>query len=360
MGCVAQQMKEQLVEPPYCADFAIGIGGLARFDEVLRRLLAGERGLVIAGEDGRYDLYYDLDKVKRSDSRSAYVAVSRGCRNFCTYCIVPFVRGPIRHREPKSVLAEVRQLVDQGFIEVCLLGQNVNNYRYENVEFHHLLEDVAQIEGLRRLRFITSNARDLTIETVRLMATPPLMPYISLPMQSGSDRILALMNRGYMSAEYLEKVSWIREIVGDAAISTDIMVGFPGESEVDFEATLDAVRQARFENIYSFKYSPRPFTKAAAFNDPIPDAVVRRRFQQLLDLQREIQLDRMLSFEGKVLDVLIDGVSKKDPNVVCGRAGQNIVVNLHHDRCRLGDLVKVRIEKANPHSLSGKVIGRAD
>jgi len=357
MGCVAQQMKEKLLDAPFNADFVIGARALPRLPEIIDRLLAGERKIV-ASESERPDCDYDPAVIHRTGKRSAYVAVSRGCSNLCTYCIVPYVRGPIWHRNPENIINEVSQLVQSGYLDLCLLGQNVNNYSHGRWHFTQLLERLAQTDRLRRLRFITTHPKDLSIETVKLMAHPPLVPYISMPLQSGSDRILRLMNRGYTRTEYLEKVAWLREHIDGSFISTDIMVGFPGESEADFEDTLEVVRLAKFDNIYSFIYSPRPFTKAASLKNEVPRDVVKQRFKRLLALERQNNIDSLHRFVGSTLEVLVDGASRKDRAVACGRCPQNVVVNLPHDSCEVGELVLATITTAGIHSLVGKVTRR--
>ncbi|MBN1593795.1 MAG: tRNA (N6-isopentenyl adenosine(37)-C2)-methylthiotransferase MiaB [Candidatus Coatesbacteria bacterium] len=357
MGCVAQQMQEKLTEAPYLAEFVLGSRAVSRLAEVLERLAAGERGILALEEDcASWD--YEAETVSRLNKRSAYVAISRGCSNFCTYCIVPYVRGPIQHRRPESIVDEVRSLTDSGYIDICLLGQNVNAYDYDGCSFVNLLERVASIGGIRRLRFITTHPKDLCIDTVRMMVNPPFAPYISLPLQSGSDRILGLMNRGYTRGQYMEKVSWLKEYLPGAFISTDIMVGFPGETEADFEDTLEIVRKAQFDNIYSFVYSTRPRTKAASLMSDVPDEVIKARFKRLLALQRQNHIDRLKRFVGETVEVLIDGVSKKDKGAPCGRTPQHVIVNLPHDKCDVGELVEVTITGAGIRTLLGKVTKR--
>jgi len=357
MGCVAQQMKQRLLEAPFHADFVLGTGAISQLGETIDRLLAGERG-ILASEAACSGWDYDPSSVRRLSRRSAFVAISRGCSNFCSYCIVPYVRGPIGHRKPESIIDEVKLLAEAGYIDVCLLGQNVNAYRHGELKFVSLLERLARIDGLMRLRFITTHSKDLCLDTVRMMAHPPFAPYISLPLQSGSDRILRLMNRGYTRKEYLEKVSWLRQHVEGCFISTDIMVGFPGESDADFEDTLQVVRLAQFDNVYSFIYSPRPFTKAASFRNDVPKEAIKARFERLLALQRQNHVQRLRPFVGKTVEVLVDGLSRKDPGACCGRSPQNIIVNLPHDACEIGELLLAKITKSGIHSLVGKVTKR--
>jgi len=357
MGCVVQQMKGKLLEAPCYADFALGTGAVSQLAEIIDRLAAGERGILALQADcSAWD--YDSSIVRRQNKRSAFVAISRGCSNFCSYCIVPYVRGPIKHRKPECIIDEVKRLADAGYIDVCLLGQNVNAYKHGELKFVHLLEKLAQIDELRRLRFITTHPKDLCLDTVKMMAHQPFAPYISLPIQSGSDRILGLMNRGYTRRDYLEKVSWLREHVEGCFISTDIMVGFPGESDADFEDTLEVVRLAQFDNVYSFIYSPRPFTKASSFGNEVPKLVVKARFKRLLALQRQNHVERLRPFVGKTVEVLIDGASKKDRSAACGRSPQHVIVNLPQDRCEIGELVLAEITEAGVRTLIGKVTKR--
>jgi len=357
MGCVAQQMKESLLEAPYNADFVLGAGAVSQLGEILDRLAAGERG-ILALETNCSGWNYDPSTVRRQNRRSAFVAISRGCSNFCSYCIVPHVRGTIRHRKPECVIDEVKLLVESGYIDVCLLGQNVNAYKHRGLTFVSLLERLERIDGLRRLWFITTHPSDLCLNTVKIMAHPPFAPYISLPLQSGSDHILGLMNRGYTRKDYLEKVSWLREHVEGCFISTDIMVGFPGESDADFEDTLEVVRLARFDNVFSFIYSPRPFTKAASFRNDVPNEVIKARFERLLALQRQNHVERLRPFVGKTVEVLVDGVSKKDRSAPCGRSPQHVIVNLPDDKCEIGELVLAEITNAGIRTLIGKVTKR--
>ena len=357
MGCVAQQMKRRLLEAPFHADFVLGTGAVSQLGETIDRLAAGERG-ILASETVCSDWDYDPATVRRQNRRSAFVAISRGCSNLCSYCIVPYVRGPIRGRKPESIIDEVKRLAESGYIDVCLLGQNVNSYDYQGLKFADLLRNVAGIDRLRRLRFITTHPNDLSLDTVKMMAHPPFAPYISLPLQSGSDRILRLMNRGYTRKDFLEKVSWLREHVQGCFISTDIMVGFPGESDADFEDTLEVVRLAQFDNVYSFIYSPRPFTKAASFRNDVPKEAIKARFERLLTLQRQNHVERLRPFVGKTVEVLVDGVSKKDRSASCGRSPQHVIVNLPQDRCEIGELVLAEITNAGIRTLIGKVVRR--
>ena len=285
MGCVGEQMGSELLAQPYDVDFVLGIGGTSHVAEVVSRVDAGEKAVLRTGWEGSQCSEYDAASLVRPEGRSAFVAVSWGCSNMCTYCIVPYVKGPIRYRQMESILREVRYLVERGYVEISLLGQSVNNYEHGSLRFHHLLERAAQTPGLKRLKFITTNAKDLDLETVKLMAHPPLLPYVSMPLQSGSDRILKRMNRGYTRREYLERADWLREIVCDVAISTDIMVGFPGETEEDFEGTLEVVRKVKFENVYSFIFSPRPGTPAARMPEQIPLKSKKARLDRLIALQ---------------------------------------------------------------------------
>jgi tRNA-2-methylthio-N6-dimethylallyladenosine synthase len=294
------------------------------------------------------------------------VTIIEGCDKRCTFCIVPTTRGPERCRPLAEVVAEVRHLLDFGFVEIELLGQTVNHWREPGTgvdgsggsggpDFADLLDAVAGLDGLERLRFITSYPRDFTPRMVERFARHPnLCNYLHLPGQSGSDRVLKRMGRGYQVAQYHELVGLLREARPDLALSTDLIVGVPGETEADFEATLGLVEQVRFASIYAFKYSPRPFTAAPRLDGPVPDAVASRRLQELFELQNGIQRQINETLVGETLEVLVTGWGR-DPGTQTGRTTCHRVVNFASagDPAPLGGLVDVRVDSAYPHSLVG-------
>jgi tRNA-2-methylthio-N6-dimethylallyladenosine synthase len=282
----------------------------------------------------------------------------QGCNNFCSFCVVPYVRGREYSREPEDIIGEIRGFLAAGGLEVTLLGQNVNSYGRgltEPVTFPELLRRVASLPGLKRLRFATSHPRDLSDELMAAYGElPVLCEHLHLPVQSGSNGILKAMNRGYTREEYLDKVSRLRQSCPGLALSTDLIVGFPGETEADFDRTLDLMRQANFDQAFSFKYSPRPQTRAAAFPGQVPEEVKAERLARLQSLQDELTLAAHRRLVGQTREVLVESTSKRSPCELCGRLRTNQVVNFQGPRELAGRLIRVEITEAHPHSLKGR------
>jgi tRNA-2-methylthio-N6-dimethylallyladenosine synthase len=296
----------------------------------------------------------------RGDRHRAWVSVSVGCDNRCTFCIVPLVRGPQLSRPLGDILAEVRGLAANGVVEVTLLGQNVNTYGRDltipgssrRPLFGELLRAVDGIEGIERIRFTSPHPHDFTPDVVEAMAEcRSVCEHIHFPLQSGSDRVLHLMNRSYRSERYLSWVRRIREAIPGIAFSTDIIVGFPGETEPDFAETLRVVEQARFDSAYTFQYSPRPGTRAAAFEDQVPKEVVQERFDRLVELQERISLERNGEYVGRAVEVLVEGRGRKGR--IQGRTRTNKIVHFEGDHSP-GEFVDVAVTAAHPHHLSGE------
>jgi tRNA-2-methylthio-N6-dimethylallyladenosine synthase len=362
-GCVAQQTGERALARVPELDFVLGPARVGELAAVLAQRRAGER-VVATGFPAERS--YELDAISRQGEYKGMVTIIEGCDKRCTFCIVPTTRGPERCRPLAEVVAEVRHLLDFGFVEIELLGQTVNHWREPGTgvdgsggsggpDFADLLDAVAGLDGLERLRFITSYPRDFTPRMVeRFARLPNLCNYLHLPVQSGSDRVLKRMGRGYQVAQYHELVGLLREARPDLALSTDLIVGFPGETEADFEATLGLVEQVRFASIYAFKYSPRPFTAAPRLDGPVPDAVASRRLQELFELQNGIQRQINETLVGETLEVLVTGWGR-DPGTQTGRTTCHRVVNFASagDPAPLGGLVDVRVDSAYPHSLVG-------
>jgi tRNA-2-methylthio-N6-dimethylallyladenosine synthase len=288
------------------------------------------------------------------------VTIVQGCDNFCAYCIVPHVRGREVSRPSGEVLEEVRALVKQGAAEITLVGQNVNSYGIKEgneISFPELLRRVHDVEGLQRLRFITSHPKDLSDDLIKCFgALPKLCKHIHLPVQAGSDRILAAMGRGYDRSLYLAKVARLRQVCPEIRITSDVIVGFPGETEVDFEQTLDLLRQARFGEIYSFIFSPREGTAAALLVDDTPDEVKQERFDRMLALQDEITRGYHEGDVGLVLPVLVEGESRQGGGQLFGRTTWNRIVNFDGDRNLIGCLVSVRLTEAQRNSHIGIIV----
>lgn len=362
MGCVAQQEGENLLKRYPHIDMILGTQGFYRIREALELISSGKRPVVFT--DLKEDFKFPLVLPQKPQNRrvTAYVSIMQGCDNFCSYCIVPYVRGREISRKPEEILDEIKYLVEmEGVREVTLLGQNVNSYGKKErdfPDFAELLERVSQIDGLWRIRFTTSHPKDLCEKLMRVIAeNPKVCKHIHLPLQAGSNRVLKRMNRKYTREEFLEKVEKLRLLCPDIGITTDIIVGFPGETEEDFEETLDMLRQVRFQEIFSFKYSDRPFTTAKRFSDKLPESVKEERLKRVQSLQAEISKEIYRSYLGKEVEVLVEGISSKDPQKLTGRSTQNLVVNFTAPRLDMaGTLVKVLIEEAGQHSLRGRYL----
>ena len=273
-----------------------------------------------------------------------------GCNNFCSYCIVPYVRGRERSREPEDIIHEIEEMVAEGVVEVMLLGQNVNSYGKtleHPISFAELLERVEQVPGLKRIRFMTSHPKDLSDDLIQVMAkSEKICKHMHLPVQSGSSRLLEKMNRRYTKEHYLELVRKLRAAIPDISLTTDIIVGFPGETEEDFEETLDVVRQAEYDSAYTFIYSKRTGTPAANMEDQVPEEVVKERFRRLLNVVAESSAQRTGRLEGQTMEVLVEGISEQDPSMVTGRLSNNLLVHFPGDESLVGSLCMVHLDQA--------------
>jgi tRNA-2-methylthio-N6-dimethylallyladenosine synthase len=362
-GCVAQQAGERALARVPELDFVLGPARVGELARVLERRRGGERVVATGFPDERA---YDFDSISRAGDYKGMVTIIEGCNKRCTFCIVPSTRGPERSRPLAEVVAEVRHLLDYGFLEIELLGQTVNHWREPAAgeggpDFADLLDAVAPLPGLERLRFVTSYPRDFTprmVDAFRRHAN--LCNYLHLPVQSGSDRVLRRMGRGYEIALYRDLVAQLREARPDLALSTDLIVGFPGETEEDFAATLALVAEVAFSQVYAFKYSPRPFTAAPRLDGPVADDVASRRLQELFALQGEIQHRLNRELVGRTPDVLVTGWGRQ-PNTQTGRTTCHRVVNFRVDEgaaVPLGRIAPVTIEEGLPHSLVGRLANR--
>lgn len=299
--------------------------------------------------------------VRREGKLKAFVNITFGCNNFCTYCIVPYVRGRERSRKPEKIVAEMRRLAEEGYIDVTLLGQNVNSYGKdfdEKVDFADLLLKVNALSGIERIRFTTSHPRDLTDKMIQAVAqADKVCEHFHLPVQAGSNRILKKMNRGYTREYYLERVAKIRELVPEAAISTDLIVGFPGESEEDFLQTLDLVKTVEFDAAFTFLYSPRSGTPAAKMSEQLDIEVKKERLNRLMELQNSISLAANQKLLGKTVEILVEGESKTNKDKLTGRTRTNELVVFSGPLDLTGKLVPVRIVEAGTWTLDGELIG---
>jgi len=359
LGCVAQREGLRIFERAPQVRLVCGSASYPQLPELLARAEAGERRL--SGLDLAVESTFETPLVCRDSPYRAYVTIVEGCDKACAYCVVPSARGGERSRSSASVMAEIRQLAQQGYTEVQLLGQNVNCYRDPSPagwDFVTLLARVAQVPGLRRVRFVTSHPRDFGREIVAAIDTyPVLAEHVHLPVQSGSSRVLASMQRLYNREEYLQRIEWIRSARRQIAISTDVIVGFPGETEADFQQTLSLLEEVRFDSAFSFKYSRRPLTAAAARDAQIPEEEKSRRLAALLERQRAIQLRRNGELVGTVQEVLVEDYHPATGQWV-GRTSQNRVLNFASaagdGRSLLGRYVQARVTRAGPNSLVGE------
>jgi len=283
-----------------------------------------------------------------------------GCDNFCAYCVVPYTRGRERSRPSNDILNEVSTLVDQGFIEITLLGQNVNSYGKnlpEDVDFPDLLRMLHNIEGLQRIRFVTSHPRDLSEKLINIIKDlPKICGHIHLPLQSGSDNILNLMNRGYSYREYKDKTDMLKTAIPGIAMTTDIITGFPGETEKDFQCTIKALDEIEYDGIFAFKYSKRPDTKALHLPDHVDEKVKSLRLAEVLRMQEAITYKKNKRLEGEVLEVLVECVSESDQEKLTGRTGTNKIINFYGNKNDIGNFVMIRILEAKLHSLYGEKV----
>lgn len=358
-GCMAQEWGKDLQKKYPQVDLVLGTAHVNNFSSILQDHLAGH---------GRAESVYDDLTIMpqefegsfvRKSSFAAWVPIMYGCNNFCTYCIVPYVRGRERSRSAEAICHEIEKAVALGYKEFTLLGQNVNSYgkdRGEEEGFSKLLELVDAIPGVERIRYMTSHPRDMSEAVVRTIAeSQHICKNFHIPVQSGSSRIMKAMNRGYDRERYLKLVETIRRCVPDAVITTDLIVGFPGETEKDFEETLDLLRTVEYDDAFTFIYSPRKGTPAAGFGAQVPDAVKHERLDRLMALQNEICLKRNKRLVGRTLAVMVEGPSKSNPAMLSGRTDGNDLVLWPKIRDHApGDLVNVKMERAQTWLIRGK------
>jgi tRNA-2-methylthio-N6-dimethylallyladenosine synthase len=356
-GCVAQAEGAEIVRRAPAVDLVLGPQSYHRLPELLGRLHGGEKNLVETAFPDE-DKFQALPERTPAKAASAFLTVQEGCDKFCTFCVVPYTRGMEFSRPVAALAAEARRLVARGVREITLLGQNVNGYHGEGMDgqattLAGLIRHLATIDGLDRIRYMTSHPRDMSDDLIRAHGDEEkLMPYLHLPFQAGSDRVLAAMNRKHTAAEYLDLIARIREVRPDIALSTDIIVGFPGETDEDFEATLKLVEEARFAHAYSFKYSSRPGTPASTMDEQMPEEVKRERLDRL---QAAIEAGYARfngAFVGKTMPVLFEKAGRY-PGQLVGRSPYLQLVHADADASRVGEIVNVEIQEARSNSLAG-------
>ena len=353
LGCMAQNLKNDLMESKPYVDVVLGPDSYRKIPEILENRNK-TNGHFVDTKLSKFEIYEDLFPTRKSGV-NAWVSIMRGCDKFCTFCIVPFTRGRERSRTIDNIVKEVEACIEQGFIEVTLLGQNVNSYRTPDGEFPELLESVSKIKGLKRLRYTSPHPRDIDDHLLEVMQkNKNICNHIHLPLQAGSDRILKRMNRTYSKKEFLDLVVKIKKYLPDCSITTDIIVGFPGETEEEFLDTLDVAEQVMFDNSFMFKYSPRPGTKAEGYTDQVDEEVKQNRLERYIALQKILTLKNNKLKIGKTFEVLVEKESKKSVNQWAGRLDGNMWVVFDKTNEKIKDLVKVKILDTKGITLFGE------
>ena len=358
LGCMAQSLKHDILENKPYVDIVLGPDSYRRLPELLNRHKVNNKSLVDT-QLSRFEIYDDLFPSRR-EGVNAWITIMRGCDKFCTFCIVPFTRGRERSRSINGIVNEVKNAVNNGFSEVTLLGQNVNSYKYKDENFATLLENVAKVSGLKRLRYTSPHPQDISLELLDVMSKyDNICNSIHLPLQSGSDRILKRMNRTYTRKHFIDLAINIRKKLPNAGISTDIIVGFPGETEENFLNTLRVMDEVRFDSAFTFKYSPRKGTKALEYEDQVSEAVKQKRLEELILLQKSHTELRNQSFIGKIEKVLIEKESKRNSSKWAGRTDSNKWVIFDKQSAKIKDIVPVLITQSKDITLHGKIMNKA-
>ena len=354
-GCVAQQEKQKLLDDLELVDFVFGTDAIDLLPSVVTEVYQKNSRVLSARFENEKP--YQVETMIRNPGVAAFINITKGCDNFCTFCVVPFTRGRERSRSLKELVRDVQNLTKRGVKEVTLLGQNVNSYLSEcGTNFAHLMRILAEDTSIERIRYTTSHPKDFNQELVDISQKyrSKICDYIHLPAQSGNSEVLSRMNRNYTREEYFEKARMIREGIPGVTLSTDLIVGFPGETEAQFQDTMSLIHEMKYENVYAFKYSPRPFTKAARFSDQLDEKEKSRRLQELLDAQRIIAFDLAAAYEGQTLQVLVEEYSA-DTGRTVGRSTQNKLVYLQSNVNLVGQTVSVRVTKAFPSVLRAEI-----
>ena len=355
LGCMAQNLKDDLLKNKPYVDIILGPDSYRKIPDLINRHVTDNKSIVDT-KLSRYEVYENLFP-SRGDTFNAWVSIMRGCDKFCSFCIVPFTRGRERSRSVESIVEEVKKAVDQGFVEITLLGQNVNSYNFEGKSFSDLLLDVSNIDGVKRIRYTSPHPQDINQELLEVMASRQnICNYVHFPMQSGSNEVLKRMNRTYTREHFYDMAVKIREIMPNCGLSTDIIVGFPGETDDQYRETLDLMEAIKFNSAFTFKYSPRPYTKAEQFSDQISEQVKKDRLDEMLILQRKHTLELNQKMVGSFQKVLIEKESKKSNMHWAGRTDSNEWVIIEKNNSNIKDIVPVEITGATGVILHGKEI----
>ena len=358
LGCMAQNLKDVLLDSKPYVDVVLGPDSYRKIPEIIKN-----RNTIDHYVDTRLSKFEVYDEMfpSRKEGVNAWISIMRGCDKFCTFCIVPFTRGRERSRSIDSIKNEVTKAVEQGFVEITLLGQNVNSYRTPEGDFANLLKEITQINGIKRIRYTSPHPQDIDETLIKVMNKyPHICNHVHLPLQAGSDRILKRMNRTYTKQEFLDLVIMIRNIIPNCGLSTDIIVGFPGETDEEFNQTLEVVQKASFNSAFMFKYSPRPGTKASQYSDQVPEDIKQKRLETLIEFQRDITLQENQKNIGKTVDVLVEKESKKSSRQWAGRTEGNMWTIFDKKESSIKDVVKVKINSAHGVTMFGDIINSSE
>jgi len=355
LGCMAQNLKEDILENKPFVDIVLGPDSYRKLPEIINRSINDQQSIVDT-KLSRYEVYDGLFP-KRKGGVNAWISIMRGCDKFCTFCIVPFTRGRERSRSIESIVMEAEDAVNNGYRELTLLGQNVNSFKYDDYKFHDLLEIISQISGVDRIRYTSPHPQDISDQLLEIMQKyNNICNYIHLPLQSGSDRILRRMHRSYSKDDFLILAKKIRKILPGVGISTDIIVGFPGETEQDFSETISVMEDVKFDSAFNFKYSPRIGTKASEYEDQISEIIKQKRLEKIINLQKEHSILRNKKLIGSIQKVLVEKQSKMSPKHWAGRTDSNKWVIFKKGKAKLNEMVKVSILDSKGVSLRGELV----
>lgn len=352
VGCMAQRLGEDLKERVPHVDYVLGTDRLFELPDVIEGIEGTTSVMTAFGHENM-----DMIEPIKETPYSGFITISRGCDNYCTYCIVPYVRGKERSHSADYIVDAVKKMADEGVVEITLLGQNVNSYKYSDCTFPDLLKRVASESGLQRVRYMTSHPKDLSPRLVDVMADDPrIMPHIHLPLQSGANRVLEKMGRIYTIDHYLKIIDYIRKKLDYVSITTDLIVGFPTETEEEYEATLDAVQKVRYDAAFMFRYSVRPGTTAAKYDDDVPEEDKIRRLNRLIKMQQQIAYEQNQRELGRISFSLVEGNSRRDKETLRARTEGNKTVLFKADGIGAGQIVPVRITAADAFTLHGELV----
>ena len=359
LGCMAQHLKDDILDSKPYVDIILGPDSYRKLPKLLERNKVDKKNIVDT-QLSRYEVYNNFFP-SRNEGINAWVSIMRGCDKFCTFCIVPFTRGRERSRSPNNIIDEVKKAVDEGFVEITLLGQNVNSYTYDNYSFDYLLKNIAEINGVQRLRYTSPHPQDMTDDVLYVMSHyDNICNAVHFPLQAGSNEVLKRMNRSYTKSHFIDRAHRIRDILPNCGLSTDIIVGFPGETNSQFEETLNVMNEVKFDSAFTFKYSPRLGTKAYEYSDQILETDKQERLDKVIKLQKKHTIFRNKEMIGNIERVLVEKNSKRSINQWAGRTDSNKWVIFDKENANIKDLVNVSITNAKGISLHGHLVKKKE